>query len=145
LIEGEFCLVKGKAFETGGENFKSWKCFSKYYSFILWLFAKELWKEFTKEFAKTKHVVKAWSKMLQMKKKSIHAHLMRIYWFHSKQPLHLQLCKLVQLCISIFALVCIGINHQKGGVEREIGLHLFLNWFWWLNCPTQIIGLTSLL
>jgi hypothetical protein len=23
LIEGEFCLVKGKAFETGGENFKS--------------------------------------------------------------------------------------------------------------------------
>jgi hypothetical protein len=29
--------------------------------------------------------------------------------------LHLQLCKLVQLCISIFALVCVGINHQKGG------------------------------
>jgi hypothetical protein len=23
FIEGEFCLVKGKAFETGGENFKS--------------------------------------------------------------------------------------------------------------------------
>jgi hypothetical protein len=29
--------------------------------------------------------------------------------------------------------------------EKEIGLHLFLNWFWWLNCPTQIFGLTSLL
>jgi hypothetical protein len=29
--------------------------------------------------------------------------------------LHLQLCKLVQLCISIFVLVCVGINHQKGG------------------------------
>jgi hypothetical protein len=27
----------------------------------------------------------------------------------------LTLCKLVQLCISIFALVCVGINHQKGG------------------------------
>jgi hypothetical protein len=25
----------------------------------LWLFAKELWKEFTKEFAKTKQVVQA--------------------------------------------------------------------------------------
>jgi hypothetical protein len=25
------------------------------------------------------------------------------------------LCKLVQLCTSIFALVCVGINHQKGG------------------------------
>jgi hypothetical protein len=23
FIKGEFCLVKGKAFETGGENFKS--------------------------------------------------------------------------------------------------------------------------
>jgi hypothetical protein len=22
--------------------------------------------------------------------------------------------------------------------EREIGLHLFLYEFWWLNCPTQI-------
>jgi hypothetical protein len=29
--------------------------------------------------------------------------------------LHLQLCKLVQLCTSILALVCVGINHQKGG------------------------------
>jgi hypothetical protein len=29
--------------------------------------------------------------------------------------------------------------------EREIGSNLFLNEFWWLNCPTQIIGLTSLL
>jgi hypothetical protein len=29
--------------------------------------------------------------------------------------------------------------------EREIGLHLFLYEFWWLNCPTQIIELTSLL
>jgi hypothetical protein len=29
--------------------------------------------------------------------------------------------------------------------ERELGLHLFPNWFWWLNYPTQIIGLTSLI
>ena len=27
----------------------------------------------------------------------------------------LTLCKLVQLCTSIFALACVGINHQKGG------------------------------
>jgi hypothetical protein len=25
----------------------------------------------------------------------------------------------------------------KGQGEREIGLHLFLYEFWWLNCPTQ--------
>jgi hypothetical protein len=27
----------------------------------------------------------------------------------------LTLCKLVQLCISVLALVCVGINHQKRG------------------------------
>jgi hypothetical protein len=27
----------------------------------------------------------------------------------------LTLCKLVRVCTSIFALVCVGINHQKGG------------------------------
>ena len=27
----------------------------------------------------------------------------------------LTFCKLVQLCTSILALVCVGINHQKGG------------------------------
>jgi hypothetical protein len=37
-----------------------------------------------------------------------------------------------------------GVN-SSGTTERELGLHLFPNWFWWLNCPTQIIGLTSLL
>jgi hypothetical protein len=27
----------------------------------------------------------------------------------------LTLCKLDQLCTSLFALICVGINHQKGG------------------------------
>jgi hypothetical protein len=54
FIKGEFCLVKGKAFETGGENFKSCKCFSKSYSFTFDYIAKGLRKGFTKEFAKTK-------------------------------------------------------------------------------------------
>jgi hypothetical protein len=30
-------------------------------------------------------------------------------------------------------------------IEREIGSNLFQYEFWWFNCPTQIIGLTSLL
>jgi hypothetical protein len=30
------------------------------------------------------------------------------------------------------------------GCERELGLHLVPILFWWLNCPTQIFGLTSL-
>jgi hypothetical protein len=32
----------------------------------------------------------------------------------NKETIH-ALCKLVQLCTSILALVCVGINHQKGG------------------------------
>jgi hypothetical protein len=50
---------------------------------------KNFEKNLQKNLQKTKHVVQALSKMLKMKKKSIHAHLMRIHWFHSKQPLHL--------------------------------------------------------
>jgi hypothetical protein len=39
----------------------------------LWQFAKELWNKFTKEFAKTKHVVQAWSKNVKnIKKQSMH-------------------------------------------------------------------------
>jgi hypothetical protein len=38
----------------------------------LWLFAKRLWNKFTKGFAKTKHVVQTWSKMLNIKKQSMH-------------------------------------------------------------------------
>jgi hypothetical protein len=30
---GEFCLVKGKAFETGEEKSKTWKCFLQSYSY----------------------------------------------------------------------------------------------------------------
>jgi hypothetical protein len=46
FIKGEFCLVKGKAFETGGENFKSWKCFSKSYSFTFDYLQKDFEKNF---------------------------------------------------------------------------------------------------
>jgi hypothetical protein len=75
FIKGEFYLVKGKAFETGGENFKSWKCFSKSYSFTFDYIAKELWKGFTKEFAK-----KSGASVVQNIKneETIHAYLMRI-------------------------------------------------------------------
>jgi hypothetical protein len=47
------------------------KCFAKSYSFTFDYLQKKLWKGFTKEFAKTKHVVQAWSKMLKMKKQSM--------------------------------------------------------------------------
>jgi hypothetical protein len=48
FIEGEFCLVKGKAFETEGENFKSWKCFAKSYSFTFDYLQKDFEKDLQK-------------------------------------------------------------------------------------------------
>jgi hypothetical protein len=65
-----------------------------------------------KEFAK--NVVQTWSKMLN-KKETFHAYLVSSFIGSIPSNLTLTLCKLVQLCTSIFALVCVGINHQKGG------------------------------
>jgi hypothetical protein len=49
-------------------------------------------------------------------KEAIHAHYVSIYILAQFQATFaLTLCKLVQLCTFIFALVCVGINHQKGG------------------------------
>jgi hypothetical protein len=61
-----------------GRKFQILKMLCKILLIYLWLFAKDLWKGFTKEFAKTKHVVQAWSKMLY-KKETIHAYLVSIY------------------------------------------------------------------
>jgi hypothetical protein len=66
-----------------------------------------------KEFAKTKLVVQEWSKILN-KKKTIHAYLIEIIIGLIPSNLCTSLCKLVQFSTLIFALVCVGINHQKG-------------------------------
>ena len=58
LIQGEFCLVKGKAFETGGEDFQSWKCFAKSYSFTF----DYLQKNFEKDLQKILQKQNMWCK-----------------------------------------------------------------------------------
>jgi uncharacterized membrane protein YbjE (DUF340 family) len=87
---------------------------------------KGLSKEFTKEFAKTKQVVQAWSKMLKMKK-SIHAHLMRIYIGSILSNLRTYIMQnssnYALLYLLWFVLASIT---KKGEIEREIGLHFFL-------------------
>jgi hypothetical protein len=52
LIKGEFCLVKGKAFETGEENFKSQKMLLKIFSYAFDYFAKDLEKNFQESLQK---------------------------------------------------------------------------------------------
>jgi hypothetical protein len=48
LLRGSFVLVKGKAFKTGGENFKPSNCFSKSYSFTLDYLQKDFEKNLQK-------------------------------------------------------------------------------------------------
>jgi hypothetical protein len=46
-------------------------------------------------------------------------------------------CKLVTFLHFIFALICVGINHKKRKIEREIGLTISYNQFWWLTSNTN--------
>jgi hypothetical protein len=45
-------IYQGGAFETGGENFKSWKCFSKSYSFTFDYLQKDFEKDLQKNLQK---------------------------------------------------------------------------------------------
>jgi hypothetical protein len=62
-----------KSIWNKGRKFQTWKCFAKILFIYLWLFCKKNFeKDLQKEFAKTKHVVQAWSKMLKIMKQSMH-------------------------------------------------------------------------
>jgi hypothetical protein len=67
-----------------------------------------------------------WSKMLN-KRKAIHSYLVRLSIGLTPNNLctyHMQTRSFLHL---LFALVCVGINHQKGEIEREIGLTFTYN------------------
>jgi hypothetical protein len=75
---GGVLFSQRKSIWNRGREFQILKMLLKILFICPWLFAKELWKGFTKEFAKTKHVMQAWSKMLKMKE-TIHAYLVSVY------------------------------------------------------------------
>jgi hypothetical protein len=75
---GGVLFSQRKSIWNRGRKFQILKMLCKVLFIYLWLFAKGLWKGFTKEFAKTKHVVQAWSKMLK-NKETIHVYLISTY------------------------------------------------------------------
>jgi hypothetical protein len=81
---------------------------------LLLTICKRTLKRFTKDFCKNKT---CGASVVQNVKdeETIHAYLVSTYIGSIPSNLTRTLCKLVQLCTSIFALVCVGINHQKGG------------------------------
>ena len=54
FIEGEFCLVKGNSIWNRWRKFQNLKMLRKILFIYLWLFAKGLWKGFTKKICKNK-------------------------------------------------------------------------------------------
>jgi hypothetical protein len=82
------------------------KCFSKSYSFTFDYLQKNFEKDLQNSLQKQNMWCKRGPKCYIRKKQFMHK--FQATFAHT-------LCKLVQLCTSIFALVCVGINHQKGG------------------------------
>ena len=85
LFRGSFVLVKGKAFETRGENFKHENASQNSYSFTFDYLQKTLKKTY-KRICKNKT---CGANVVQnvKDKETIHAYLVSdFYWLNSKQP-----------------------------------------------------------
>jgi hypothetical protein len=76
---------------------------------------KDFEKIFQKDLQKQKQVVQMRSKMLNKRKGNIFIFSEIFNWFNSKVTYAHSKCKLVTFLHFIFALVFVGINHQKGG------------------------------
>jgi hypothetical protein len=72
---------------------------------------KKSLKRFSKSFAKQE--VQIWSKILNKSKPFILSN--NFNWFKLQVTYAHSKCKLVTFLDLLFALVCVGINHQKGG------------------------------
>jgi hypothetical protein len=65
-------VVKGKAFETGGEISKILKMLHVNFFHIPLTICKRIMKRFSKRICKNKTMVHVWSKMLNKRKQSMH-------------------------------------------------------------------------
>jgi hypothetical protein len=75
---------------------------------------KNFEKDLQKNLQKQNMWCKCGPKCLKLKKQSMR--ILQVFILAQfKVTFALTLCKPVQLCTSILALVCVGINHQKGG------------------------------
>jgi hypothetical protein len=122
-LRGEFhsggVLFKSKEnIWNRGRKFQILKMLLTILLIYLWL-AKGLWKDFPKRICKNKT---SGANVVQnvKRKKAIHAYLVK------------ELIGLIpsNLCTYIFALVCVGINHQKWGDWKGNRVKPFPKWFW---------------
>ena len=82
-FRGSFIKSKDKHLKQG-EKFQTLKMLLAILFIYLWLFAKRIWKDFSKGFAKIKQVVQMWSKYVKEKKSNPFISSKFINWFNSK-------------------------------------------------------------
>ena len=70
---GGVLFSQRKSIWNRGRKFQILKMLCQILFIYLWLFAKDLWNRFIKEFAKTKHVVQKWSKMSNKRSNPFHS------------------------------------------------------------------------
>jgi hypothetical protein len=102
------------------------------YSYTFDYLQKDFEKIFQKEFAKKT----SGANVVQNVKYQIKLILRNAFITYA----HLSKYKLVTFLHFIFALVCVGINHQKGGDRKGNSLNISYNQFW---CLTTIINLVD--
>jgi hypothetical protein len=75
---------------------------------------KNFEKDLQKNLQKQNKWCKAWSKMLK-NEETIHAYIINVYIGSIPSNLCTYIMQASSIMYFIFALVCVGINHQKGG------------------------------
>jgi hypothetical protein len=108
----EFCLKSKEKHLKQGEKISNLE--NAYHNFYTYTFYY-LQKDFEKTFQKNLQKQNMWCKSgPKLQSYQYHSYALRIT-FISVAYEHLTNCKLVTILYFIFALVCVGINHQKGG------------------------------
>jgi hypothetical protein len=144
-FRGSFVEVKGKAFETGGENFQILKNASCNLILIPLTICKRTLKRFSKRICKNK--TSGASVVQNVKKKESNPCISNesINWFNSKQHLHLPYANHFNSTLIYLLWFVLASITKKGEIEREIGSNLFPINILVVELPNTNIGLTSLL
>ena len=131
---GGVLFSQRKSIWNRGRQFQILKMLCKLVFMYLWLFAKDLWNGFTKRICKNKTSGANVVQNVKYIKTTIYAYK----YFHFKVTYaHLSKCKLVTFLHFVFALVCVGINHQKWGDWKGNGPNISYNRFWCLTSITN--------
>jgi hypothetical protein len=122
IYQGRVLFSQRKSIWNRGRKFQILKMLLKILFTYLWLYCKRTLKMIYKRVCKNKTCGASVVQNVKKWRNNPCVFYKYLYWLKFQATFALTLCKLVQLCTSISALVCVGINHQKGGDWKGIRL-----------------------